>query len=101
MYKFQTTLGSQKERPLEIDTTSSEYVVYIRRNIEPYENTDKFGSTFKGWKYEEVAVPNNDFLADFVKQLIEENQQLKKQIEEDNLTIMMGMADIYETKENV
>lgn len=91
MYKFETVIGSQTEKPAEIDTTSSEYVVYIRRNIKEYHSKDQ-GVEFNGWKYEECIVPNNDYLVNFVKQLVEENQELKDQ----NEALMMGLVDIYE-----
>lgn len=86
MYKFETVYGSQETKPEEIDTTSSEYVVYIRKDIEPYEELDDQEQVvFKGWKYKEVAVPNNEYVAE---QLVEQ--------QECNNTLMLAIADLYE-----
>lgn len=83
MIDFETVIGSKK--PLEIDTTSSEYVVYIRKDIKPYQSEDENGTTIEGWKYQELALPNNDFLANYLKQSVESNQ-----------AIMLGLCDLYE-----
>ena len=85
MYQFETVIGTQSEKPKEIDTTSSQYVVYIRKDIEPYEKTESDGVTIKGWKYQELAIPNNDYLADYLKQTVESNE-----------AIMLGLCDLYE-----
>lgn len=86
MYKFQTVYGSQEEKPKEIDTTSSRYVVYIRKDIEPYETEgDEFDPPFKGWKYQEMIVPNNEWI---VAQLKEQKQS--------NEALMLGLCDLYE-----
>lgn len=83
MIDFETVIGSKK--PLEIDTTSSEYVVYIRKDIKPYQSEDENGTPIEGWKYQELALPNNDFLANYLKQSVESNQ-----------AIMLGLCDLYE-----
>lgn len=109
MYYFETVIGSQSEKPKEIDT-SSEYGVYIRKDIEEYHHTDDQDIEFNGWKYKECFVPNNEYLVDKIIELSKENEELKKQnealktqveelqgkVEEDNLTIMLGMTDSYE-----
>lgn len=84
MYKFETVIGSQTEKPKEIDTESSQYVVYIRKDIEPYENNDN-GVEFKGWKYKECVVPNNEYLVQMVAEQKETNEAL-----------MLGLCDLYE-----
>ena len=86
MYRFEWVIGSQDKKPSEIDTTSSQFTVYIRKNIKEYKETDDEGNvTFKGWKYEELAIPNDEFLADYLKETVESNQ-----------AIMLGLCDLYE-----
>lgn len=81
------------EMPEDIDTTSSTYVTYIRKDIVPYEEfNDEGDQTFKGWKYLEAKISNADFVADKVKELVKENQELKEQ----NEALMLGMCDLYE-----
>ena len=51
-------------RPEELDTTSSEYVVYERRNIESREETDPMdGETRTVWYYEERTIPKDEYAA--------------------------------------
>lgn len=91
MYNFQTVIGTQTEKPAEVDTTSSQYVVYIRTDIEPYEIEGE-GSEEKvqGWKYKECVVPNNKYLID----------QINSQQEAID-ALMLGMADLYEMQAGV
>lgn len=89
MYQFNTVIGTQAEKPKEIDTESSKYVVYIRTDIEPYEIKEEGSEdVVKGWKYKECVVPNNKYLID----------QLSSQQEAID-ALMLGVADLYE-KEN-
>lgn len=48
--------GSQAERPLEIDTTSSKSVVYLRKNIERVEKEDEQGVKYEVWSYDEAKL---------------------------------------------
>lgn len=52
-----------EEKPLEIDTTSSESVVYLRRNIESVPNTDSTGEETDGthWKMEEAQLTRVEY----------------------------------------
>lgn len=85
MYDFNTVIGTQTEKPAEIDTTSSQYVVYIRKDIEKYEHTDDQGVTVKGWKYKECVVPNNEYL---VEKMTEQKETTE--------ALMLGLCDLYE-----
>lgn len=85
MYKFETVRGTQSEKPAEIDTTSSQYVVYIRKDIEAFEEMDSEGNQTKGWKYKECVVPNNNYIVDILAEQKETNE-----------AIMLGMCDLYE-----
>lgn len=107
MLDFERVIGSQHEKPKEIDTESSAYFVYIRQNIQEYTEQDEEGNIiFQGWKYDECKIPNPDYqvsetaqLKVDVKVLQEDNKKLQednKQLKEDNLTLMLGLADLYE-----
>ena len=85
MYDFETVIGTQKEKPKEIDTESSQYYVYIRKDIKPYESEDD--PKTEGWKYLEMAIPNNDYIV----------KQLKEQ-KETSEAIMLGLCDLYENQ---
>lgn len=54
--------GTQEEKPLEFDATTSRTVVYIRKNIERVEK-EKDGATYRGWEYDEAQLPMEDFAA--------------------------------------
>lgn len=85
---FQTVLGTQTEKPQEIDTQSSESVIYIRKNIQRYEvEEDEYNPAFSGWKYEEAVVPN----VLWVQEKLKEQQEV-------NETLMLAIADLYEAQ---
>lgn len=91
MYTFNTVIGTQSEKPKEVDSTSSQYVIYIRKDIEPYEIKEEGSEeTVKGWKYKECVVPNTKYLID----------QLSSQQEAID-ALMLGMADLYEMQVGV
>lgn len=95
---WEPVIVRQEEMPEDIDTTSSTYVTYIRKDIVPYEQCDENGEVeWKGWKYLEAKISNADFVADYVKQLVQENQELRQKVEEDDLIIMGGLAETFET----
>ena len=54
--------GTQTERPLEFDATTSKTVVYIRKNIERKSKTQD-GLTYDVWEYDEAQLPMSDFNA--------------------------------------
>lgn len=93
-------LGSQSEKPKEIETEISKYYVYLRKNIRPYQQLDEDDNViFDGWKYDEAKVLNDDYTAEKVAQLETANIQMQKDIEqlkEDNLTLMLALTDLYE-----
>ena len=88
MYNFKTVIGTQSEKPKEIDTESSQYYIYIRKDIVEENITDEEGNEVKGWKYKECQVPNNNYLID---QLGSHQESID--------AIMLAIADLYE-KEN-
>lgn len=52
--------GTQTERPLEFDATTSKTVVYIRKNIERKSKTQD-GNTYEVWEYDEAQIPMSEF----------------------------------------
>lgn len=54
--------GTQTEKPLEFDATTSKTVVYIRKNIERKSKTQD-GNTYEVWEYDEAQIPMSEFPA--------------------------------------
>ena len=59
--KWKTVTGSQEERPLVIDKTSSGKYVYLRRNIERITKEESQGNQVQLWQYEEAAIPQDEY----------------------------------------
>lgn len=86
MYDWEPVIIPGDEMPDEIDSTSSSYYIYLRKDIVPYEEFDDDGQqTFKGWKYLEAKVPNVNYFNDVQ---IEQNEKID--------ALMLGMCDLYE-----
>lgn len=98
--QWEPVISSAEEMPADIDTTSSAFVVYIRKDIVPYEEFDDQGQqTFKGWKYLECKVDNADWIADQLAEQVKVNEQLKtetQELKDQNEALMMGLVDLYE-----
>jgi hypothetical protein len=58
---YKHTEGSQAERPLEVDTTSSKSVVYLRKNIERVEKEDEQGNKYELWSYDEAQLTPDEY----------------------------------------
>lgn len=54
--------GTQEEKPLEFDATTSRTVVYIRQNIERVKK-EQGGAAYEVWEYDEAQLPMSDFAA--------------------------------------
>ena len=62
MTDWRKVQGSQEEKPLEFDTTSSAVVVYQRKNIERVSNIDEMsGETYEIWEYEERKLSREEY----------------------------------------
>lgn len=86
MYRYEWVVGSQTEKPKELDVDSSQFVVYLRKNIQEYEQKDDDGQViFKGWKYQELVVPNEQFITTALSDQTEINDAL-----------LLSISDIYE-----
>lgn len=61
MTDWKRVQGSQEEKPAEFDTTSSEVVVYQRRNIERITVENPDGTTAELWQYDERELTNDEY----------------------------------------
>ena len=87
--------GTQAEKPLEFDATTSKTVVYIRKNIERVTNNDG-----EFWSYEEAQIPYDDFAA-VASVLVSESLQNIKEITPYKETKTAYIEDTTLTFENV
>ena len=86
MEDFVEVLGSQETRPSEIDTTSSAYYVYERKDIQKYKGTlPGTEIEFEGWKYLERKIPKE-------KWQLETAANNKQSLD----VMMLAIADLYE-----
>lgn len=84
--EFIEVIGSQKERPSEIDVTSSAYYVYERKDIKKYEEKDAEETVlWTGWKYLERKIPKEQWE-------LETTATNKQNLD----AIMLGLTDLYE-----
>lgn len=88
--KWKTVEGTQQERPKEIDTTSSEKVVYLRKNITQEVKTQEDGSEITMWLYDEACLTPKEY-AEYleVSQIFytPEMEKMKSQMEEEQLVL--------------
>lgn len=74
--------NSDSIKPPEIDETSSNHVVYVRRNFEEIDRLDENGAKIgTAWRYEENEIPKKDWetyseLLENQQSIIETNQML-------------------------
>lgn len=61
MTDWKKVTGSQEEKPLEFDTSSSRYVVYQRKNIQEVEQENTDGTKVKLWEYEERTLTPEEY----------------------------------------
>ena len=69
-------------KPDELDTTSSKYYVYQRRNFQLVTLNDDS----QQWQYEELKIPKSDYLQSRIKSLESENTQLQ-----------LALTELYES----
>ena len=61
MSNWEIVNGSQQEKPTEFDTTSSDIVVYQRRNIKEVELKTEDNRSYKQWQYEERTMSKKEY----------------------------------------
>lgn len=84
MTEWKKVHGTQKEKPEEIDITSSPTHVYERRKIKAW--TDE-QSEASGWEYEEREFTKNEYI------VYQSSRMVSK---EDNLINQSALADLYD-----
>lgn len=89
MAEWKLTQGSQEVKPAELDTTSSRFYVYQRRNIERVTVGDEFG-TAELWQYEERKMTRDEYAQLRIATLAEENTQLQLALTELYESILEG-----------
>lgn len=83
MTEWKQVQGTQPKKPAEWDTISSPTTVYQRRNIKQV-TLEKNGGSVTVWQYDERQMTQSEMLVARMEQL-----------EQGQLDIMAGLADIY------
>ena len=75
MIEYKRVEGSQEEKPLAIDTVSSETTVYIRKNIQRIEKKDEqSGNTYEMWEYDEAQLTREQY-TDYLTEQLQKTQE--------------------------
>lgn len=91
--------GTQTEKPLEFDATTSKTIVYIRKNIERKTKTQD-GLTYDVWEYDEAQLPMSDFNA-IASALVSEQGEAIKAVTPVTMTKTAYIDDTSVSFENV
>lgn len=84
MTDWEKVCGSQETKPAEFDTTSSDIVVYQRRNIKEVEvtsETDGESESHTEWQYEERTMTKDEFNEIYTNQLVAQLAQARADID--------------------
>lgn len=86
MNEWKEVISSMPERPSEIDTTSSAFYVYERKDIKPYQEQDSEDNVLlNGWQYLERKIPKEQWIINTTA------------LNKENLdALMLGLTDLYE-----
>ena len=81
MTDWKQVTGSQSEKPLEVDTVSSESTIYLRRNIKEVEiENEVSGDKVTMWQYEERQLTPQEYaLYTILNEGIDEITDFQKQ----------------------
>ena len=67
--------GSQKEKPLAIDTVSSSTIIYVRKNIRQVEKKDEQSEEiYKMWEYDEAQLTREQY-TDYLTDQLQKTQE--------------------------
>lgn len=89
MTDWKKVQGSQEEKPAEFDTTSSEVVVYQRRNIQRVKVTNPDGTTTELWEYEEREMTREEYAI-----VVAESQQERIDKNRSDIDFISAMTDV-------
>lgn len=81
MSNWEIANGSQQEKPTEFDTTSSDIVVYQRRNIKEVELKTEDNKTYKQWQYEERTMSKKEYEELYANSVIAQLAQARADID--------------------
>ena len=82
MTDWQKVYGSQEQKPSELDTSSSAYFVYQRKNIERVTFTDEMsGGTYEMWQYDERKLTKDEYA---------------KMLDEELTATQLALTELYE-----
>lgn len=81
MKDWKKVQGSQTEKPAEFDTTTSEVVVYQRRNIERVTVENPDGSTVELWEYEERELTHDEYAIVRAEAQQEQTDQIRADVD--------------------
>lgn len=81
MSDWEIVNGSQQEKPAEFDTTSSNIVVYQRRNIKEVELKTEDNKTYKQWQYEERTMSKREYEELYANNIISQLAQARADID--------------------
>lgn len=91
VYKYHE--GSQSTKPLSIDTNSSKTVVYLRRNVEQITKIDPMSEEeITLWSYEEAVLT----LDEYEQYKSEAAALLTAKVTDDNISLMEAIVESYE-----
>lgn len=63
-------------KPLELDTVSSEFTVYLRENIVEEEREDESGNKYTMFVYDECQIPKQDWIVEQTEQNTADTQYI-------------------------
>ena len=87
MTEWQLVQGSQGKKPLELDTTSSEFFVYQRKNIQRVTATDDLTqNTYEYWEYEERKLTKDEYA-----------RMCEAELEDELTQTQLALTEIYES----
>ena len=87
MAEWRLVQGSQSEKPLELDTTSSKFFVYQRKNIQRVTATnDLTEDTYEYWQYEERKLTKDEYA-----------RMREAELEEELTQTQLALAELYES----
>lgn len=93
--KWRTVEGTQLEKPKEIDTASSPFTVYVRRNITQKTIEQESGEKVTVWVYDEAKLTLAEY-AQYQKELAECNSLSQQELMDSNLVLMGAIAESFE-----
>ena len=81
MSNWEIVNGSQQEKLTEFDTTSSDIVVYQRRNIKEVELKTEDNRSYKQWQYEERTMSKKEYEELYANSVIAQLAQARADID--------------------